>query len=99
MYPCDDGTLVITAKDGNGPFQAYTAAYEVDLKQNIITFVSKYVPNPDNKDETISVKWTAIENWRAFGFEKLPLFCWSQFESLTQTLEDLHEHLFLRVAS
>ena len=99
LYPCDDGTLVITAKDGNGPFQAYTAAYEVDLKQNIITFVSKYVPNPDNKDETISVTWTAIENWRAFGFEKLPLFCWSQFESLTQTLEDLHEHLFLRVAS
>ncbi|MBV8571609.1 MAG: hypothetical protein JO319_13415 [Acidobacteriaceae bacterium] len=69
LYPCDDGTLVASAKDT----QVYSAPYEIDLRRY-----------------TIKVgKWIPIKDCHAHSFEKLPVSCWPEFESLTETLKAL----------
>ena len=74
LYPCDDGTLVISTKDG----PVYSGAYRVNLKASAITAY-------DGKSD---IAWTKIRDRKTEGgLEKLPVYCWPQFESLTETLE------------
>jgi hypothetical protein len=85
LYPCDDGTLVASAKDNSATnnsvlntYHVHCAPYEIDL--------TRY---------TISIgEWTKITEQRhADSFEKLPVFCWPAFESLTETLKALEPAL------
>jgi hypothetical protein len=74
LYPCDDGTLVVSVKGG----PVYSAAYRVNLKSSTITAY-------DGKNP---IGWKKIRDSETRGgLEKLPVFCWPQFESLTETLE------------
>lgn len=75
---CDDGTLVAAVKDGS---EVYSASYRADRKKGILTAYDGNGP----------VKWTRIRDCRAEYLEKLPVFCWPQFESLTETLEALQQ--------
>jgi hypothetical protein len=76
VYPCDDGTIVAIVKD---TFEVYSAPYRIDLKKHAITAYDSNNP----------FTWTKIGDCRAQGLEKLPVFCWPQFESLRETLESL----------
>jgi hypothetical protein len=76
LYPCDDGTIVASVKD---TFEVYSTPYRVDLKKHIITAYDSDKP----------IKWTKIRDCRAQSLEKLPVFCWPEFESLRETLEAL----------
>jgi hypothetical protein len=88
VYPCDDGTLVVSFK-GAG---VSSVAYRVHLRDTTI-------PGSDGKPvhvkrNTITGRYTYVMEWKKIrdsetrgGLEKLPVFCWPQFESLTETLE------------
>jgi hypothetical protein len=79
LYPCDDGTLVVSV---DGSHDVYCAGYRVDLQKGRLTAYDGQGP----------LKWTKIRDCRAQGgMEKLPLFCWPQFESLRETLEALQQ--------
>jgi hypothetical protein len=80
LYPCDDGTLVLSMDGGTA---VYTANYRIDLKKGRLT----------SYDGGDSLKWTKIRDRRAEYVEKLPVFCWPQFESLRETLEALQSTL------
>ncbi len=74
VYPCDDGSLVAIVKD---TFDVYSAPYRIDLQKLTITAYNSNNP----------LKWTKIRDYRAQSLEKLPVFCWPEFESLRETLE------------
>jgi hypothetical protein len=78
FYCCDDGTLLASLPGNGGTF---SADYRVDLKQRKITNFAGQQP----------LQWTKVRNDSANSFEKLPLFCWPQYESLTDTLEALQK--------
>jgi hypothetical protein len=79
LYPCDDGTLVVSV---GGGAQLYTTAYRPNSER---VKVSPAAP----------LQWTRIGNYRTDGnLEKLPVFCWPQFESLKETLATLHSVFF-----
>ena len=80
LYPCEDGTLVVST---GGGAELYSAAYRA--KSDRITA----------SDASRPLNWTKIGNYRVEGgLEKLPVFCWPQFESLKETLETLQTVFF-----
>lgn len=79
LYPCDDGTLVVSI---GGGARLYTTTYRTN---------SEMV----EARPAASLQWTRLGNFRADGnLEKLPVFCWPQFESLKETLATLHKVFF-----
>ena len=76
LYPCDDGSLVMSGKDGS---EVYGASYRADRKKGNLTA----------NDGKGPIQWARIRDYRAEYLEKLPVFCWPQFESLIETLEAL----------
>ena len=78
FYPCDDGTLLASLPGNAGTF---SADYRVDLRARKVT---TFAGQP-------KLTWTKVRNDSANSFEKLPLFCWPQYESLTDTLEALQK--------
>ncbi len=78
FYPCDDGTLLVSLPGNGGTF---SADYRVDLTNRKLT---SFAGQPN-------LTWTKVRNDSANSFEKLPLFCWPQYESLTETLEALQK--------
>ena len=79
LYPCDDGTLVVSV---GGGARLYTTTYRPNSE---LVEASPAAP----------LQWTRIGNLRADGnLEKLPVFCWPQFESLKETLATLHQVFF-----
>jgi hypothetical protein len=81
LYPCDDGTLVVSV---GGGAQLYTTTYRPNSERVKVS-------------PTTPLQWTKIGNYRADGnLEKLPVFCWPQFESLKETLATLQTVFFLR---
>lgn len=79
LYPCDDGTLIASIQDG----PVYSGAYRIQNKE-IISY-----------DRAGSIQWTQIrkDNPTRAGLEKLPVFCWPQFEGLVDTLEAFQKAL------
>lgn len=78
LYPCDDGTLIVSVNDG----PVYSGAYRVDQQKSNI---AGYGGQAD-------ITWTTIRDTPTRGgLEKLPLFCWPQFESLIETLETFQQ--------
>jgi hypothetical protein len=84
FYPCDDGTLVASAKDASTKdpndsnsregIHVYSATYRTNLRRGTIEVSPwRYIPGDH-------AKW---------GLEKLPVFCWPQFEGLVDALEAL----------
>ena len=85
LYPCDDGTLVASVASESGALDVYSASYHVDAPGRRLTAYDGQGP----------LQWTRIRDCRAQALEKLPLYCWPQFESLRETLEAL-QHTFAR---
>jgi hypothetical protein len=77
LYPCDDGTLLLSVTNGS-EVKMYSGSYRVDLKNGKIT----------GCDRKSDIEWIELQG-AAQHFEKLPVFCWPAFESLTETLEAL----------
>jgi hypothetical protein len=95
LCPCDDETLaaalytrsvVDRIPKGNTPGAIYTPIYEF-VDTNAVYSAAYHT---DLKNATIAVDWTKIggENLLV-RVQKLPVFCWSQIESLTATLDVL----------
>ncbi len=78
LYACDDGTLVVDLTHNGGTF---SADYRVDLKNRKITSFAGEA----------TLTWTKVRDNSANSFEKLPLFCWPQYESLIDTLDALQK--------
>lgn len=78
LYPCDDGTVLVDLPGNGGTF---SADYRIDLKQRKMTSFA-------GKDK---LQWTKVRDNSANCLEKVPLFCWPQYESLTDTLDALQQ--------
>jgi hypothetical protein len=47
------------------------------------------------KESPTELNWTRVGNYQANGnLEKLPVFCWPQFESFKETLQTLQTKFF-----
>jgi hypothetical protein len=95
LCPCDDETLaaalytrsvVDRIPKGNTPGAIYTPICEF-VDTNAVYSAAYHT---DLKNATIAVDWTKIggENLLV-RVQKLPVFCWSQIEGLTATLDVL----------
>lgn len=78
LYPCDDGTVTVDLPNNGGTF---SADYRVDLAGRKMTSFAG----------SGTLQWTKVRDNSANSFEKLPLFCWPSYESLTETLEALQK--------
>ena len=77
LYPCDDGTVLADVENAG----TFSAGYQVDRTYWKIT-------SSEGKGQ---LEWIKVRNNAAISFEKLPLFCWPQYESLTDTLNSLQQ--------
>jgi hypothetical protein len=84
VCPCDDGTLVaaLYTRSVNAPAHM---SYVFPDQNALYTAVYQ----TDLKKRTINVKWTKIEVSTGVRVQKLPVFCWSLFESLPVMLNRL----------
>jgi hypothetical protein len=98
VCPCDDGTLVAALytrsvklkPSGSGGTGAVDHGYYVFDDKNAL-YTAVY--HTDLKKGTIDVKWTKIEVSTGVRIQKLPVFCWSLFESLSVMLDRLGSRL------
>jgi hypothetical protein len=95
LCPCDDGTLAAalytrSVKDrppfgSSWPVLNYTPVYEF-IDTNALYSAVHYI---DLKSGNLSVHWTKLGPATGVWVQKMPIFCWSMFESLTASLEKL----------
>ncbi len=94
MCPCDDGTLAAalytrSVRD-RPPFGSSWPASGNPVYEFIDTnALYSAVHHIDIKSGSLSVEWSKLGPAKGIWVQKVPVFCWSMFESLTASLEKL----------
>ncbi|HAP40058.1 MAG TPA: hypothetical protein DCQ94_09890 [Nitrospira sp.] len=94
VCPCDDGTLVaaLYKRTVTLTYPSLPSNYPLHSFGDInALYTAAY--HTDLKNKTIRVDWTKIEVSTGIRVHKLPVFCWSLFESLPAMLDRLAPEL------
>jgi hypothetical protein len=100
LCPCEDGTLVAALYTRSVIQKSYggrSTQYYYEYIDSNGLYSADYQTNLEKG--TIEVDWTRIPGTNGARVQKLPVFCWSLFESLPEMLDEMGSHLSPGVAA
>ena len=89
LCPCDDGTLAAALYTRSVDYGPPGPGHGPDYRFIDTNALYSGVHSIDLKSGNFSVNWTKLGSATGVWVQKVPIFCWSLFESLTASLEDL----------